>query len=75
VTEYQALIILLQGIIIGIAGWALQRIISVDKKISGIDVWKMGHDKQDDERHQAISDSLEELRFDVKEHRKTEQED
>jgi len=50
--------VILQGLIalgvtvtLGISGWALKRIICVDKKLDRLEEWRDGHEKQDDERH------------------------
>jgi hypothetical protein len=47
----QGVITVLVTIVVGLVTWALKRIISVDNKIDKLEMWRLGHDKQDDERH------------------------
>ena len=42
----------LQLIGLGLLGWILQKIIAIEVKLTSIDAWKNGHDKQDDDRYE-----------------------
>lgn len=56
--DYQTLMLVLQGIGISITGWALKRIICIDKKLVGFDTWRVAHEKLDDERHIAMNRAI-----------------
>jgi hypothetical protein len=48
----QGIITLLTSIVLGLVTWALKRLIAIDKNISRLEQWQIGHSKQDDERHE-----------------------
>ncbi len=40
------------GLLVGLSTWALKLLISIDKKVGNIEIWKIAHEKQDDDRHE-----------------------
>lgn len=51
----------LQVVAIGLIGWALQKITTIDAKVSKHGEWQRAHEKSDDERHLGLSKTLERL--------------
>lgn len=57
----ETLVLWLLSVLGGLMIWSLKLLLSVDKKLTGFESWKISHDKQDDERHEMTQKNLDDL--------------
>lgn len=53
--------LIMNGLTLGGVGWLLKSVLGVRNCITKVNSWMLGHDKQDDERHEEIMKNIDKL--------------